>query len=196
MNSKDLWEQTISQRIDEVLREGIDSGEDPEEDLRRFCEVLEAGRKEELMVLLDKLEYWKFEQYQKLYKGAFRDGYKCIKTAEEQTEESEQTEELKTAEETEADSDFLEMMVEERIKSLIFRKLSREEKRILDEGEQVIQSLQKEAQEKLERYMDLSIEQEAEDERSIYQGGLKDGIRLMWRILSLRPEKAKGQAEQ
>lgn len=184
MNSKDLWEQTISQRIDEVLRESTDSDKDPEENLRRFCEGLGAAQKEELTVLLDNLEYWKFEQYQKLYKGAFRDGYKCMKTAAEQTGESE------------TDSEFLEMMMAERIKSLIFRKPSMEEERILDEGEQVIRSLQEEAQEKLERYMDLFIEQGGEDERNIYQGGLRDGIQLMWRILSLQPKKAKGQAEQ
>lgn len=174
MTSKELWEETILQRIDELLSDDADSDKDPEEKLRQFCNGLDPIQKDRLTVLLDALESWKFGQYRRIYCGAFRDGHRWRKPEAEKKEK--------------ADSEFAEAVMAERIKCLIVRKLSVEDDTVLDEGEAVIESLPEDRKKKLERYLDLLIEQGAEDERNIYKGGLEDGIRLMWRVLSCQPE--------
>ncbi len=81
--------------------------------------------------------------------------------------------------------EFLEMMLDERIKLLLFRKPSEDGLKIEEAGEKVIMELDEGKKDKLEAYMDLMTENMAQNERNAYIGGLKDGIWLAREIRRL-----------
>ncbi len=74
--------------------------------------------------------------------------------------------------------DFLEMMLDERIKMLLTRKPSEDGLEIEDAGEKIIMELEGGKKDKLEAYMNLLTDNMAQNERKAYIGGLKDGIWL------------------
>lgn len=83
----------------------------------------------------------------------------------------------------EEDKDFMEMLLTERICMILKRKkLAKEELDALDEAEAAIASLPEEPQRKIRKWMEFSVNQEEEDQRRIYLGGLKDGIWLAGKV--------------
>lgn len=86
------------------------------------------------------------------------------------------------------DKEFIEMMLDERIKCLLGRLLTKKEADILSEGERVLEELEGEKKEKVQKFLDLTMEMEAENETQTYLGGLRDGIRLCGWIADINKE--------
>ncbi len=87
------------------------------------------------------------------------------------------------------DKEFIRMMLEERIKCLSGRLLTQKEAEILSEGERILEELEEEKKEKVQKFLDLTMEMEAENEKQTYLGGLRDGIRLADWIAGINREK-------
>lgn len=58
------------------------------------------------------------------------------------------------------------------------KKLEKEEQDALNEAETAIATLPEEPQRKIRKWLEFSVNQEAEDQRRIYLGGLADGVWL------------------
>jgi len=86
------------------------------------------------------------------------------------------------------DKEFIEMMLDERIKCLLGRLLTKKEADTLSEGEKVLEELEGEKKEKVQKFLDLTMEMEAENETQTYLGGLRDGIWLCGWIAEIRKE--------
>lgn len=84
--------------------------------------------------------------------------------------------------------EYLDMVIGERITQLLLRKPDMKEKEVLDKGEKVINSLGETERISVEAYLNLFSDQQAEDERKSYLGGVRDGICLMGQILKLWKE--------
>ena len=84
--------------------------------------------------------------------------------------------------------EYLDMVIGERITQLLLRKPDIKEKEVLDKGEKVINSLGETERISVEAYLNLFSDQQAEDERKSYLGGVRDGICLMGQILKLWKE--------
>lgn len=79
----------------------------------------------------------------------------------------------------EEEKDFMEMVLTERICMILKRKkLEKEEQDALNEAETAIATLPEEPQRKIRKWLEFSVNQEAEDQRRIYLGGLADGVWL------------------
>lgn len=76
------------------------------------------------------------------------------------------------------DREFWNMMIDERIKCLLPRKLTKEESEILEEGDRIIEELPEEKREKVLQFLNTTAEMESENETNLYIGGVCDGIRL------------------
>ena len=84
--------------------------------------------------------------------------------------------------------DFVEMILDERIKMLLTRKPSEDGLEIEDAGEKIIMELEGGKKDKLEAYMELLTDNMAQNERKAYIGGLKDEIWLAREIERLNPK--------
>ena len=84
--------------------------------------------------------------------------------------------------------EYLDMVIGERITQLLLRKPDMKEHEVLDKGEKVINSLGETERISVEAYLNLFSDQQAEDERKSYLGGVRDGICLMGQILKLWKE--------
>lgn len=76
------------------------------------------------------------------------------------------------------DREFIDMMLDERIKVLLSQKLNREDAEILSAGEKVIDELGESEKHKVLAFLNRTAEMEAENEKRTYVGGVYDGIRL------------------
>ena len=77
---------------------------------------------------------------------------------------------------------FIDMVIQERIKLLLERKNTPEEETVLNNGEGVIDRLGEEDRKLVEAYLDLMTGLEAESEEGAYLGGFRDGVRLSVRL--------------
>ena len=84
--------------------------------------------------------------------------------------------------------DFVEMILDERIKMFLTRKPSEDGLEITEAGEKIIMELEEGTKDKLEAYMELLTDNMAQNERKAYIGGLKDGIWLAREIERLNPK--------
>lgn len=84
--------------------------------------------------------------------------------------------------------DFVEMILDERIKMLLTRKPSENGLEITEAGEKIIMELEEGTKDKLEAYMELLTDNMAQNERKAYIGGLKDEIWLAREIERLNPK--------
>lgn len=80
------------------------------------------------------------------------------------------------------DSEFIEMMVDERIQCILTKKLSKEEAEIFSAGEKAIEEMEEKVKQKMKAFLDMTASHEAENETKLYLGGLHDGIRLMGQL--------------
>ncbi len=81
-----------------------------------------------------------------------------------------------------SDRKFLEMIVRERLEVLYKQQTTSTETLILNEGDKIIQELEKDKKEKMEAYLHLMEEQEDDMVYKAYTDGFKDCAKLM-RIL-------------
>lgn len=77
-----------------------------------------------------------------------------------------------------SDKEFIEMMIDERINVLLSRKVKSEDAKILEEGEGILSALDKEKRDKIERFLNLLADFDADNQRTAYIGGFKDGLKL------------------
>lgn len=80
------------------------------------------------------------------------------------------------------DGEFLEGLVCERIVQLLSGARDECGSKILEDAEAVIAGMEPEKKEKLEAYLEMTVDQRAVEEKKIYWGGLMDGIRLAGNI--------------
>lgn len=80
------------------------------------------------------------------------------------------------------------MIVGERLSILLKKESSAEEMEIIEKGEAMIQSLEEEQRAMIEHYTDSIMKEGAEEQITVYLGGVHDGIRLMMRIYEIGRE--------
>ena len=80
------------------------------------------------------------------------------------------------------------MIVGERLSILLKKESSAEEMDIINKGEAMIQSLEEEQRAMIEHYTDSIMKEGAEEQITVYLGGVHDGIRLMLRIYEIGRE--------
>ncbi len=84
------------------------------------------------------------------------------------------------------------MIVGERLSILLKKESCAEELDIIKKGEAMIQSLEEEKRAIIEDYTDSIMKEGAEEQISVYLGGVHDGIRLMMRIYEIGREAENG----
>lgn len=78
--------------------------------------------------------------------------------------------------------ELLQRMLQERLKLLAGKKLTPQEKEIVNEGEKAIQEMEEGARAKVEAYLNLMAEKDLDAGTAAYREGFKDAVRLMKRI--------------
>jgi len=91
--------------------------------------------------------------------------------------------------------EFIQMVVSERIHTLLGRKMTPRESQILDSGEQVFRELDEGQRAKVEEYMDQMAGMEAAAEEKAYMGGVRDGVCLVLDIFKIWWEQDPGGRE-
>lgn len=84
--------------------------------------------------------------------------------------------------EQEVNLDLMGMILEERIDMLLSKKQSDQAGETLRKAEAVVDRLPDEDRAAIEKWLDLSMDMEAENQRKAYLGGLMDGIWLSGKV--------------
>lgn len=93
------------------------------------------------------------------------------------------------------EKEFLDMVVQERIKLLLERKTTPEEDAVFDRGDAAVEGLDEEKKAQVQALIDLFMDLDAEREEKAYRGGFRDGIRLVARLFKISMEECYGIQE-
>ena len=88
--------------------------------------------------------------------------------------------------------EFLDMVIQERIKLILERKTTPEEDSVFEKGEKAIEGLGEETKKRVQAFIDLLEDLDAEREEQAYMGGFYDGVRLMTKIAQIGKEDRYG----
>lgn len=90
------------------------------------------------------------------------------------------------------EKEFLDMVIQERIKLILERRTTPKEDGIFERGEQAIEGLEEGTRKQVQDFIDLLEDMGAEREEQAYMGGFYDGVRLMTRISKIGKEERYG----
>lgn len=81
------------------------------------------------------------------------------------------------------DKELMDMILSERINQLLERNLGSNPE--IDQGDQFLRGLEEKIRIQIEAYIDKLMEVSAKNERHIYLGGFRDGVKLVLKISGL-----------